>query len=279
MKFQYLGTAAAEGIPAFWCQCEVCRKSRMAGGRALRTRSQARINEDLLLDFPQDTYAHILTHGIDMAEVHHCLVTHTHSDHLFPKNLSLLWDGFSHMEKGYHITFYGSDKVCAQLCTAVEGKLDEAGNGRCDLREVKAFDTFSAGRYTVTALPAIHAPASGPLFYQISDGDKTILYAHDTHFFGEDVWEYWKETKPYFDFVSLDCTNSCLPLTYVGHMGFAENIQVKERMLAEGLADANTVFVCNHFSHNGIHTVYEEFVPVAAEKGFLTSYDGMTMEI
>lgn len=279
MEFQFLGTAAFEGIPALWCQCEHCQKSRKIGGRALRTRSQALVNTDLLIDFPADTYCHLLTHGIDMANVHHCLITHNHSDHLYPPDLEALINGYSHLEKGYHITFYGSDKVGAMLRPMIEGILDKDGDGTCDFCEVKAFSAFAAGKYTVTALPAIHDKKSGPLFYQLTDGEKTILYAHDTHYFGEDVWEYWKNNPVYFDFVSLDCTNSCLPVTYVGHMGLEENVRVRERMLAAGLADAQTVFVSNHFSHNGVSVVYDEFLPIAAQHGILTSYDGMCVSV
>lgn len=32
MKIKYLGTAAAEGVPAIFCRCEVCRKIK-GGGR------------------------------------------------------------------------------------------------------------------------------------------------------------------------------------------------------------------------------------------------------
>ena len=51
MKIKYLGTAAAEGVPAIFCRCEVCRKSKEAGGRNIRTRSQSIIDDRLLLDF------------------------------------------------------------------------------------------------------------------------------------------------------------------------------------------------------------------------------------
>ena len=50
MEFQYLGTAAAEGIPALFCGCENCERSRKIGGRAIRTRSQAIIDGTLLID-------------------------------------------------------------------------------------------------------------------------------------------------------------------------------------------------------------------------------------
>src|SRR5699024_7123072 len=50
MKLTYLGTAAAEGFPALFCNCPACREAARLGGRNIRTRSQALINRDLLLD-------------------------------------------------------------------------------------------------------------------------------------------------------------------------------------------------------------------------------------
>ena len=31
MKIQYLGTGAAEGIPAIFCECDTCKKARELG--------------------------------------------------------------------------------------------------------------------------------------------------------------------------------------------------------------------------------------------------------
>ena len=50
MKLTYLGTAAAEGWPAVFCNCENCKEAARLGGRNIRTRSQALVNDDLLLD-------------------------------------------------------------------------------------------------------------------------------------------------------------------------------------------------------------------------------------
>ena len=58
-----------------------------------------------------------------------------------------------------------------------------------------------------------------------------------------------------------------------------ENIEVKERLLKMGCADEKTIFVCNHFSHNGKNADYEDFKAIAEKHGFLTSYDGMEIEI
>lgn len=277
MKFQYLGTAAAEGIPALLCNCENCTRSRAIGGRAYRTRSQAIIDDTLLIDFPADTYIHTLQNGVDLIGVTDCLITHTHSDHLYPADLGMLRPGFAHTPEGWHMNFYGSEKVGEAIEEQLSNKLRE--NGIADFLLLSPFESTKVGAYTVTALPAIHNPKSGPLFYQITDGKKTILYAHDTHFLDDSVWAYWQKTKPHFDFVSLDCTNACLPMKYVGHMGLAENIEVRRRMLEMGVADESTTFVCNHFSHNGTHVVYDDFVPLAAKEGFLVSYDGMCFNI
>ena len=55
MQFQYLGTAAAEGWPAVFCRCKYCLEAQRLGGKNIRTRSQAIVNDDLLLDLPPDT--------------------------------------------------------------------------------------------------------------------------------------------------------------------------------------------------------------------------------
>ena len=74
------------------------------------------------------------------------------------------------------------------------------------------------------------------------------------------------------DIVSLDCTNGYLNLDYIGHMGIRENKRVREKLLSIGAADAHTVFVANHYSHNGL-LPYEEME--ALHPGFLISFDGM----
>ena len=69
MKFRYLGTAASEGWPALFCNCEYCLKAKKLGGKNLRTRSQAIVNDDMLIDFPGDTFAHMLATGMDFSKV------------------------------------------------------------------------------------------------------------------------------------------------------------------------------------------------------------------
>ena len=50
-------------------------------------------------------------------------------------------------------------------------------------------------------------------------------------------------------------------------------------LLDMGAADEKTVFVSNHFSHNGDLACYNDYAPLAAKEGLLTSWDGMEIEI
>ena len=73
MKLKYLGTCAAEGFPGMFCSCETCEKARRLGGRNIRTRSQALVDGELLIDFPADTYLHILNYGLDLRKIKACI--------------------------------------------------------------------------------------------------------------------------------------------------------------------------------------------------------------
>ena len=57
MYITYQGTAAAEGVPAVFCDCEHCRYARAAGGKEIRMRSGALIDGKLKIDFGPDAYA------------------------------------------------------------------------------------------------------------------------------------------------------------------------------------------------------------------------------
>lgn len=87
MEIQYLGTAAAEGLPALFCGCEICNQARKAGGKEVRTRTQSLIDNKILIDFPPDTYTHAISYGLELGQIGHLLVTHSHMDHFFPVEL------------------------------------------------------------------------------------------------------------------------------------------------------------------------------------------------
>lgn len=87
MRLKYLGTAAAEGWPALFCRCEACERARVLGGKNIRTRSQAIIDDRLLIDFCSDTYMHVLEQHVPLENIRHVLITHSHNDHLYVSDL------------------------------------------------------------------------------------------------------------------------------------------------------------------------------------------------
>ncbi len=278
MKLQYLGTAAAEGVPSLFCTCDTCRRTLEAGGKNIRTRSQAIVNDELLIDYPPDTYMHLLTRGLDLRGISHCLITHSHGDHLFPMDLAMRRPGYAVVPNGSVLHLYGSDKVMEKLLPLRENPRI-ADSGVLAFHEVKAYEPFKVLSYTVTPVPAHHDEGSGPFLYLIDDGQKTLLYAHDTAYLDEPVWKWLTDHPKHIDYISLDCTHQLIPgKLHGGHLGLDTCRVFMDRMKETGCADPSTRVCLNHFSHNGGAT-YDELVPLAAECGCLVSYDGMTVEI
>lgn len=274
MKLQFLGTAAAEGFPSPFCACEKCRRARLLGGRNLRTRSQALIDGQLLIDLNADTLAHTQRYGIDLSRVNHCLITHAHGDHWAPDDLVYLKEPYSHVPEDWGgFTVHGSRDLRPMLEQVAAWQVQ----GVCH-NEILPFVPFSVGKYTVTALKAHHG-TENPFVYAISDGKKTMLYGHDTDIFQEETWAYLKKSGLRFDLVSLDCTEGAMEeLHYHGHGCLGRDLRFRTLLKEAGVANDQTVFVLNHFSHNGLHACYDDFAPIAAKEGFLTSYDGLELE-
>ena len=80
MKLRYLGTAAAEGIPAVFCNCPQCEAARKAGGHEIRTRAGALLDGCLKLDFGPDSYMQMLRDGLRFHPIQPILITHTPED-------------------------------------------------------------------------------------------------------------------------------------------------------------------------------------------------------
>lgn len=274
MKLTYLGTAAAEGFPAVFCNCEHCRSARMLGGKNIRTRSQTLVNDDLLIDLSSDTYYHFLNNSIEGHKIKYLLVTHSHQDHFYMEELVMRHIPYAHNMEAERIQVFASRGSFEKLKN-MHG-IEKFG---IDYTEMKAYETVSFGDYKVTGLPARHFDGDGALIYIIEQKGKTILYAHDTGYFFEEVFEYIEENKIVFDMVSLDCTNVDLSISdKAGHMGIENNERVFKRLAEIGAITKDTKKFINHFSHNGA-PIHERIENLVKPKGFNVSYDGLGVEI
>jgi len=264
MKLTFLGSGAAEGMPAIFCNCEVCRESRRLGGKNLRTRSQSIINDDLLIDFPADTYSHFQRFGIEGDKIKYLIITHSHQDHFYPNDLLMRTERLAHDRRV---------PVLKILCSAAASKKFKEDTPNVDISVISAYETVELGEYRITALPARHMNPGEALIY-IIEGEKTLLYAHDTGYPYEEVFEYIEKRGIKFDMVTLDCTYGDVPTgDDIGHMAFENVGRVVKRLKAMGAISDSTPTYINHFSHNGtpIHHVMEES---AAKIGCAPSYDG-----
>ena len=290
MKIQFLGTAAAEGVPAVFCRCKACEYARKAGGREIRTRAGAMIDGKLKLDFGPDSYHHMLAFGLHYADVHSVLVTHSHSDHISPLELEFRYPVYSDIgDDEPPMTIYGNEEVEKLVRPYFRTDKD-----RLAFRRVRPFEPMDVEGYRVTALEAVHCTGGkdqiwpveflgrtlyrteDALFYLIEKDGASILYAHDTCEFTQSDMDFLAGKK--LDIISMDCTGGVLSFNYsgwVGHMSADGCLRMKEKLLKNGAADEHTLFAANHFSHNGC-APYDELAAVLP--GFIVCYDGLILE-
>lgn len=279
MRIKYLGTAAAEGWPAIFCRCPACEEARRRGGKNIRRRAQALINDDMMVDINSDNYSFSLDYGIDLSKIAHMPITHSHSDHFILWDLELRGNDYAHNMAAPTLNMYVNHEVYA-VFQYLSGKYfeKEVLDGiHCTY--VKPFVPFTAGRYTITPLLALHKRTEDCYIYIFQEGDKAILYANDTGIFPAETFAYLETLKGtlLFDLVSLDCTAGPKK-EGTNHMGLPDNREIKKRLAEMGLVDAHTKYVITHFSHNG-GLLHEELEKAVREDGFLVAYDGMEMDV
>ena len=282
MKYKYYGTAAAEAIPAIWCDCDTCEKARKKGGKNIMSRSQQTIDDKILIDFSADTFMHI-TKGLPIRDIHTCIITHNHSDHFYPDDIVLRYGWYAPIVKDQTpFGIYSMKPAIEQMHKIMN---DEAGAvqatpDRIHLHEVTPFKPFIAEEYKITPLTANHDIKAGSVIYLIEKDGKCVLHANDTGYFPEETWQYFEKNPTHISFASFDCTevgNYPDKDTLSGHMNYATVKNVRKKLRELGLVDDKTICAINHFSHNGKY-IYDEMLELIKDDGFITAYDGLEIE-
>lgn len=275
MEIQYLGTAAAEGLPALFCNCELCQKARERKGKELRTRTQSLIDGKILIDFPPDSYIHALNYSLNLGKIQHLLITHSHMDHFFAVELIHRHEHFGHHAEGM-LHVYGNETVEKTFFDAVQidrfrvHPLDDA----VKFVRLEPFVDFMADGYHITPIPADHDKRETCFIYAIEKDGKCILYGHDTGL------NLSKEAKDWifahkFDLISLDATMG-KNHSEGYHMGLPDAITFAALLKEKGCFYPNTKKVVNHFSHNG-NMSHKELEAFAEKNGMIAAYDGMKL--
>lgn len=277
MKLQFLGTGAAEGAPAIFCNCVACQELRKRGENEYHTRAQFLIDDTVGIDFPPDAYYHSLRFGVDLTKIEHLLVTHSHMDHFYAHDFILRGYKYcSPLETS--LTIYGNAEVkkVFEECTRREMREEVAKTVR--MVEIQPFEPFSFGEYKATALLARHSQTETAFVYLLEKGDKAYLHLTDTGELPKSTLNYleaWVRTEgKTVNFVTFDCTFLFNPASEnARHMGLRENKEMQAELLARGVVNADTKYAITHYSHNN-NPLSETLERAEKEYGFLSTHDG-----
>ena len=274
MKIKFLGTAAAEGFPAVFCNCDYCNAIRKVG-KGFRTRSQTIIDDKLLIDLPADTYMHFLLNGIKGDEVESLLITHIHEDHYYAKELAMRGGGFAKNMNNQKLKLLLPEDAVGELAS-----INKTAYESLDISVSEAYKTIDFNGYKITPLPARHGyGAIKPYIYLICNGGVNFLYAHDTGYFYDEVIDYLVNNKIVLSAVTFDCCYCHIPIKDSGgHMGYDNIFRLTQELENKGVINDKTIKIVNHFSHN-CNPTQESVEQAVKPKNMLVSYDGFEINI
>ena len=275
MKVCYLGTGAAEGIPALFCECEFCRRVR-AGQEKVRSRSQVILDGELSIDFPPDSFYHNAVFGAELSKIKYLLVTHSHMDHFYAPDFVLR--GYKYARGLQPIDIFGNAEVLEVFEESTRREMREDVRSLIHLHELKAFEPVLFGDWRVVPLKAKHS-SKEPLVFLIEKGDKRILHLSDSGMLPEEDFAYLEKEKKPFDLITFDCTFLYDPPSASGrHMGVYENEEIFSRLKKAGLVREDTKKVFTHFSHNSA-PAQDKLIRAEREFNAIAAYDGMILDL
>lgn len=277
-----LGSAAAEAVPAIFCDCDTCKYAWEHGGKDMRLRAAYMLGDQVRIDFGPDNVAQEHRYQLHSENLKHLFITHSHEDHFVPDMLDYRRKGMSRVAEDNILNFYGGAGTIRKLNRSFWDNIGFGGEYlktyRLNVNKVEPGVPVELPDQDMTFVPMLadhmtNFPAEIPLFYAVRWGDKRFMIANDTGYFPELTWEILAKLNWKFDLVISDCTGCTFDIKH-GHMSGKYVVEVKERMAQAGWIDSNTRYCINHFSHNGgsIQSKLEaHFNPLGIE----VCYDGM----
>lgn len=278
MKISFLGTGAAEGVPAMFCACPFCKSVREAGINQYRTRSQILIDGDLSIDFPPEAYVHSLRFNVNLSALKYVLVTHSHMDHFYAHDFILRGYKYATVESE-KLKIFGNAEIknVFEECTRREMRSEVLGN--LEVTTVHALEVFNVGEYRIITLPAQHGTAEEALLYYVEKGGRGCLHLCDTGALSDEAVNFLAVNKAFASLVTFDCTFLYAPpKAGTRHMCVADNMEIAKRLENAGIINADTKRVITHFSHNS-HPTDERLAAIEKQFSVIAAYDGLTLEI
>ncbi len=272
MEILFCGTAAAEAWPALFCRCEACAQARLLGGRNVRSRAAYMVGDRVRIDFGPDSNLHQQKYGLAYEKLDHLLVTHSHDDHWFVRDLAYRKPGFS-VVPPRPLQVWGSRAV-EEKFVAANG--DDWALYNIDFDRIAAWQRIDLGEeLTATPILAAHDRGEECVNYRLEQAGRAALIAHDTGWYDEPTWEFLGHET--LNLVALDCTYG-LNDHERNHMGGLALVRARDELAKRGALASDARVVATHFSHNGgsLHEPMERFfVPYGIE----VAWDGFSVEL
>ena len=273
MRVFFLGTGAAEGIPALFCDCQICTEAKRRGGADKRTRSSILIDDVIKVDLPPDTLAHVHNYScVNLARLQHLLFTHSHDDHFAVREIQYLSPNFAPRRKE-PLQVWTTHEIIRKMLPEMAHFFEEAP---LRFHPLVPFVEFVVGHLRVTPLTARHKKDELCLNFLIRDGDRTLLYASDTGWYDEQTWQFLEGAQ--INTSIIECGKGVSKSSYDGHMSVDEVLKMRDRLLLTGGLASDAQIYVTHISHTGL-LLHDQMVHLLAPHGVQVAWDGLEIEV
>ena len=268
MKVLLMGTGGADGIPALYGDDRVSKYARANGGKDLRTRSAAVIDNDIKLDLGPDTLSQVHRFGLDAREWSALFVTHSDDDHLCLSEIQYGMVPFVECEK-LEYTIYGNELVCE----VIRHRYPE---WPIDLIELRKYEPVVHEEYRITPILATHKGDEECHNFVIEKDGRKFLYATDTGLYRQEVFDFLAGWNIHA--VVVECSEGFHKTPYVGHMDLAQCVEQVSRLRENGaIAPGAAIFTTHHTA--GGNATHDELTEALAPYGILPGFDGLSFEV
>jgi phosphoribosyl 1,2-cyclic phosphate phosphodiesterase len=280
MKVTLLGTSSAEGWPALFCKCSACVRARQLGGKNIRTRSSAIIDDVLKIDFPPDVLAQSIRHNVDLTAIEAILFTHGHDDHCAGPEIQYRGKYFVSEAYQQDLPLYGSrdtlDKIQTAFHTFPDGSYDHSLYP-VSFHALKPWEPTWVAGYKIVPITANHDLSRQCFNFLIEDAEgHVLLYATDTGWYSESTWERLRDYRA--DAAVIECSKGFIEGGYEGHLSFSQVVAFKQKLIDMGVMGASSEYYTTHLCHTcGLS--HEELETWFAPYGIAPGYDGLTFRV
>jgi phosphoribosyl 1,2-cyclic phosphate phosphodiesterase len=269
MKIKLLGTGAADGIPAFHGDCRVCRYARDNGGKDIRSRSAAVIDDCLKIDLPPDTLMQMHQSRTNAKNWTGLIFTHSDEDHFAVDQLQYALHPFTDMDH-MGFTIYANPTIAKMIWKRYP-------EWPLEVTTTRSFCPVQHGEFLITPIRAKHGSQGEDAHNIIFERNgKSFLYATDTGIWPEETWLHLRDFK--LDALVIECTNGFVANEYDGHLDLKQCVEVVERLRKQGTLNSNSQIFTTHHSHHGGAT-HAELEEALCSHGIAPGFDGLLIDI